>query len=127
MESMLPELQYLGPEQVLEEDKRVVGGLLDVFYLLAVKGGKEGREIIRAAGGYYVVRELHVVVEDEGIREGCERVVQVLMQDEEGGEGTAEVAKDEYKGDGGRMVTEDDSKKEEKNENDDDDRVVEIF
>lgn len=119
---MLTELQYLGPEQVREEDKTVIGGILDVLYLLAVKGGKEGRRIIRAAGGYFVVRELHVAVEDEGVREGCERLVQVLMQEDEEGEGMQEV--EEGIGDGGRMMTE---RSKEEDESDDDDRVVEIF
>lgn len=118
---MSTELQYLGPEQVREEDKIVIGGILDVLYLLAVKGEKEGRIILRAAGGYFVVRELHVAVEDEGVREGCERLVQVLMQDDEG-EGMQEV--EEGNGDGGAMMTE---KSKEEDESDDDDRVVEIF
>ena len=121
METMLAELQYLGPEQVREEDKMVIGGILDVLYLLAVKGGKKGRDIMKAAGGYFVVRELHVAVEDEGVREGCERLVQVLMQEDER-EGMQEV--EEVSGDGGRMLME--TSKEE-NESDDDDRVVEIF
>ena len=121
MESMLAELQYLGPEQVREEDRMVIGGILDVLYLLAVKGAKKGREIMRAAGGYFVVRELHVAVEDEGVREGCERLVQVLMQEDEG-QGMQEV--EEGSGDGGRMLTE---KSKEEDESDDDDRVVEIF
>lgn len=118
---MLAELQYLGPEQVREEDRMVIGGILDVLYLLAVKGAKKGREIMRAAGGYFVVRELHVAVEDEGVREGCERLVQVLMQEDEG-QGMQEV--EEGSGDGGRMLTE---KSKEEDESDDDDRVVEIF
>ena len=32
------------------------------------------------------MREAHLHVEDEGVREGCERLVQVLMRDEEGDE-----------------------------------------
>lgn len=118
---MLAELQYLGPEQVREEDKTVIGGILDVLYLLAVKGGKEGRKSIRAAGGYFVVRELHVAVEDEGVREGCERLVQVLMQEDEEGEDMQEV--EEGIGDRGRMMTE----KRKEDDESDDDRVVEIF
>lgn len=118
---MLTVLQYLGPEQVREGDKMVISGILDVLYLLAVKGEKEGRRVIRSAGGYFVVRELHVAVEDEGVREGCERLVQVLMQDDEG-EGMQEV--EEGIGDGGRMITE---KSKEEDESDEDDRVIEIF
>lgn len=130
---MLAELQYLGPEQIREEDKRVICGILDVLYLLAVKGegAKKGRELMKAAGGYFVVRELHVAVEDEGVREGCERLVHVLMQEDEdegGEEGMQELVEEGSVGDGGRMLTEKRSKEEEENESDDDDdRVVEIF
>lgn len=131
---MLTELQYLGPEQVREEDKMVISGILDVLYLLAVKGDKKGREIIRDGGGYFVVRELHLAAfEDEEVRERCERLVQVLMQqeedddeEEEEGEGMQEV--EEGSGDGGRMLTEKSKdESDESDDDDDDDRVVEIF
>lgn len=135
---MLTELQYLGPEHVREEDKMVIGYILDVLYLLAVKGGgkkKEGRDIIRAAGGYFVVRELHVAVEDEGVREGCERLVQVLMhEDDDEGKGMLQELEEEEEegsgdgdGDGGRMLTEKNKEEDESDDDDDDDRVVEIF
>lgn len=41
---------------------------------------------MRDAGAYVVVRELHLEIEDEGIRGLVERIVDVLMGDEEGGE-----------------------------------------
>lgn len=86
-EALLPELQYLGAEQVREKDVRVLAALLESLYLLVVKGG---RRAVADAGAYVVVRECHVEVEDEGVREVCERLVQVLMQEEEEGEGGKE-------------------------------------
>lgn len=122
---MLLELQYLGPEQQRESDPRVVTGILEVLYLLVVKGNTEAKETVRAGGTYYVVRELHLAVEDEGVREGCERLVQVLMQEEEEGDESATAGSE------GGMLTENskDVKPGEKNDDDDDedDRIVEIF
>lgn len=124
---MLPELQYLGPEQQRESDPRVLAGILEVLYLLVAKGDREAKETIRAGGTYYVVRELHLSVEDEGVREGCERLVQILMQEE--GEGSELITEGSQAG----MLTENlkDAKPGEKmddvDDDDDDDRIVEIF
>lgn len=122
---MLLELQYLGPEQQRESDPRVLAGILEVLYLLVVKGDAEARETVQAGGTYYVVRELHLAVEDEGVREGCERLVQVLMQEEGDGGESATVGSE------GKMLMENskDAKPGEKNDEDDDedDRIVEIF
>jgi hypothetical protein len=35
---------------------------------------------------YPIIKETHLQIEDEGVREACERLVQVLMRDEEGEE-----------------------------------------
>jgi len=102
-DQLLPELQYLGSEQVREKDVGVMKGLLETLYLLVVRGdrqrgGKEGRKVVGEGGTYLVVRELHREVEDEGVREGCERLVDVLMavEDVEGeGRGDEEVEEDE--------------------------------
>ena len=80
-----------------------------------------------------MVRELHLAIEDEGVREGCERLVQLLMRDEEGeeeerrkGEGSGgvrgAVSERQGGGDAGRMVTQADVEEE-----DEDEQVVEIF
>ncbi len=79
----------------------VMKGLLETLYLLVVRGdrqggGKEGRKVVGEGGTYLVVRELHREEEDEGVREGCERLVDVLMAVEEGeGRGVEEVEEDE--------------------------------
>ena len=90
--------------------------------------------MLRSTGVYFVIRECHLAVEDEGVREGCERLVQVLMRDEEGEEKGGEVkgmkplgaldsrGKDRVGEPAGRMVTQADLE-----DSDDDDKVVEIF
>jgi len=79
-------------------------GLLETLYLLVVRGkrqgeGEEGKKRVGEGGTYLVIRELHREVEDEGVREGCERLVDVLMAVEDveraGREGKVEVEEDE--------------------------------
>jgi hypothetical protein len=43
--------------------------------------------VLREVQVYPIVRETHLQVDDDGVREACERLVQVLMRDEEGEEG----------------------------------------
>ena len=90
-EQLLPELQYLGPEQVRESNVDSLKALLEALYLLVTRGnvqgeregkGTEGRRVVKEAGTYFVARELHLAIEDEVVREGCERLVDVLMADE---------------------------------------------
>lgn len=82
---------------------------------------------MRNSGVYLVVRELHLGVEDEGVREGCDRLVQVLMRDEEGeggemGEGVGMSARGGAGASGG-VVT----RVEGEGEGDEEEEVVEIF
>lgn len=109
-------MQYLGSEQVREKDVQIIRGILEALYLLVVRGdrqaeeegqGKAGKRLVKEAGTYLITRELHENVEDEGVREGCERLVDVLMaledvEDEKGkvenGRKTEEVAEDEEDG-----------------------------
>ncbi|KAL8698604.1 MAG: hypothetical protein Q9201_006473 [Fulgogasparrea decipioides] len=46
------------------------------------RGGDEAKSLCKGMGAYAVLRELYLVVEDEGVREGVERCVQLLMGDE---------------------------------------------
>ncbi|KAL8789225.1 MAG: hypothetical protein Q9195_006934 [Heterodermia aff. obscurata] len=119
-EQLLPELQYLGSEQVRESNVDILKGLLEALYLLVTRGdvesekagkGREGKRVVKEAGTYLVIRELHLGVEDEGVREGCERLVDVLMGEEmERGE--------EKVGDSSAV---------EDVEEDDEEKIVEIF
>ena len=101
-----------------------MGMLLESLFLIAGRS-EEGKKMCEEGGVYLVIRELHLEVEDEGVRELCERLVGVLM----GG-----VEEDEMRATGGprdegeresrgTMVTQ----VEEEEDDDDDDQVVEIF
>ncbi|KAK1065139.1 Protein hgh1 [Friedmanniomyces endolithicus] len=89
-EGMLDECQLLPPDKQREKEVDIISTHLDTLLLLTTS--KEGRERLREVQCYPIVRELHLQVEDEGVREGCDRLVQVLMRDEEGEEGDAEVS-----------------------------------
>ncbi|KAK1818573.1 Protein hgh1 [Friedmanniomyces endolithicus] len=84
-EGMLDECQLLPPDKQREKEVDIISTHLDTLLLLTTS--REGRERLREVKCYPVVRELHLQVEDEGVREGCDRLVQVLMRDEEGEEG----------------------------------------
>lgn len=83
-EDMLDDLQLLEPDKERERDAEIVKTHLETLMLLTTT--RDGRDILRRIKVYPVVRELHLGVEDEGVREACERLVQVLMRDEEGEE-----------------------------------------
>jgi hypothetical protein len=102
---LLPDLQFLPPDKKREEDLGIVITLLETLLLLTTE--RDGRERLREAGTYFVVRECHAEVEDDGVREVCERLVQVLMRDEAPEQGGKAEEKDE--------------------EEDDDEEIVEVF
>jgi len=79
-ESMPEELQLLPPDKKREEDTEILKTHLDSLLLLSTT--REGRDVMRSAQVYPIVRECHLAVEDEGVREACDRFVQVLMRDE---------------------------------------------
>jgi hypothetical protein len=134
----LPEdLQLLDPQAEREKDSNIIKTHLETLLLWTTN--REGRDYLRKHGVYYVVRECHLAVENEDVREGCERLVQVLMRDEEG-EVPSEIKplKGYDAGGGlaseGKMVTavtqERERKVDEKiidSDDDDDDKIVEII
>ena len=79
-EGMLEECQLLPPDKERERDAQVVITHLETLLLLTTT--REGREVLRGIKTYPVVRELHLQVHHEGVREGCDRLVQVLMREE---------------------------------------------
>lgn len=137
----LPEVcQYLGEEHVQERDVKILKMHLETLFLLSTRGGVEGARLVRESGTYPVVRELHLDVEDEGVRRGCERLVDVLMGDEAVGgshEGmggvtagkAGKVRPEDLGGGVGRMVTQvmGVDGKEEQDDDEDDDEIVPIF
>ena len=133
MEALPEECQFLTPEHQQEKDVQILKIHLETLFLLATRGGVEGRRLVREGGTYPVVRELHLDIEDEEVRRGCERLVDVIMGDEAvggshekigaGGVERADKQEDEPSGGGGRMITQ----AEVDEDDDDDDEVVPIF
>ncbi|KAF9881838.1 DNA-binding protein hgh1 [Colletotrichum karsti] len=90
MEGMLPDLQLLSPDKKRESDPTIIQTHLETLLLLTTT--REARDLMRRVKVYPIVRETHSRVENEGVKEACDRLVQVLMRDEApaDGEGEAE-------------------------------------
>ena len=140
MDALPEELQLLEPSVQREPDAAVLKTHLETLMMLT--GTLKGRQAMREKGVYYVVRECHTAVEDEGVREACDRLVQVLMRDEDGQEAqdaaTRESAARAEAGEGNSLrltVEERGSEAEtgardeqrETGSDDEDDRVIEVF
>ncbi|KAM0805992.1 hypothetical protein BDR22DRAFT_906741 [Usnea florida] len=79
----LPEIcQYLGKDHVQEKDVQILKIHLETLFLLSTRGGLDGTRLVKESGTYPLIRELHLDVEDEGVRRACERLVDVLMGDD---------------------------------------------
>ena len=131
MEVLPEECQFLGPEHQREADTEILKTHLETLFLLATRGGVEGKRLVRERGTYAVIRELHLRIEDEGVRRGVERLVDVLMGDEVLGgshhkavgiHGARESIIERDRG-GGRMVGQADVEENE----DEDNQIVPIF
>ncbi|RPB23486.1 DUF383-domain-containing protein [Terfezia boudieri ATCC MYA-4762] len=80
--SKLPEdLQLLPPTKKREPEVDILTTHVESILLLAT--ARSGREVLRDSGVYPVLREAHLAVKDEGFRDTIDRVVQVLMADED--------------------------------------------
>ncbi|KAI9894846.1 MAG: hypothetical protein M1814_000066 [Vezdaea aestivalis] len=111
-EALLPELQLLAPDKERDKDHEILKTHLETLLLFSTT--REGREVLRAAGVYPIVREAHLHVTEEGVREAAERLVDLLMRDEEG-EG-----KEGQEGQEGRS-------RAEEVEDDEDEQIVDVF
>ncbi|KAL4959183.1 protein HGH1 [Aspergillus stella-maris] len=78
---MLPDLQLLPPDKQRESDASIIVTHLETLLLLTTT--REGRDKLRAVSVYPVIREVHIHVNDDDVREACDRLVQVIMRDEE--------------------------------------------
>ncbi|KAL2015474.1 hypothetical protein VTK56DRAFT_5380 [Thermocarpiscus australiensis] len=78
--AMLPDLQLLPPDKQRDPDHGIVQTHVETLTLLTTT--REGRELMRRISVYPIIRETHLRVDDDGVREACERLVQVLMRDE---------------------------------------------
>lgn len=109
MMDMLPELQLLPPDKEREHDPTIIQTYVETLMLFT--GTRKGRDIMREIKVYPVIRETHLHVKDDGVRLACERLVGVIMLDDEPEEDGAQ---------GG--INDDDRVIEE----DEDDQVVEV-
>ncbi|KIW32219.1 uncharacterized protein PV07_03779 [Cladophialophora immunda] len=91
--NMLPDLQLLPPDKARDSDNDILVTHLETLLLLTTT--REGREKLRKVQVYPLIRETHMHVKDEGVREACDRLVQVLMRDEEERPKVEEVDEDE--------------------------------
>jgi len=81
-EGMPEELQLLEPDKEREKDVEIIKIHLETLLLLTTTS--EGRNIMRSCKVYPIIRECHLHVDDEGVGEACDRLVQVIMREEEG-------------------------------------------
>ncbi|GFF51152.1 putative DNA-binding protein HGH1 [Aspergillus lentulus] len=86
--AMLPDLQLLPPDKQRDSDNSIILTHLETLLLLTTT--REGRDKMRAINVYPIIRECHLHVDDEAVREACDRLVQVLMRDEEGEENASQ-------------------------------------
>jgi hypothetical protein len=101
-EGMLDELQLLEPDKERESDVEIMKAHLETLLLLSTTS--EGRAVLRRVKVYPIVRECHLHVEDDDVREACDRVVQILMRDEEGEEEGVPNADMGDSGDSGKLL-----------------------
>lgn len=79
--AMLPDLQLLPPDKQRDSDPHIIQTHVETLMLLS--STREGREYMREIKVYPVIRETHSRVNDDGVKDACERLVNVLMGDEE--------------------------------------------
>ena len=115
-EGMFDEVQLLPPDKQREKHAEILKTHLETLLLLTTT--KSGREKLRAAKVYPIIRETHLAVEDEAVRHACDRLVQVIMRDEH-------EKKDDDSG-GNATATQPDSALLKAEEDDEDYKIVEI-
>ncbi|CCU77563.1 DNA-binding protein HGH1 [Blumeria hordei DH14] len=81
IEGMLEECQLLPSDKKREVDVQIIATHIESLILLTVS--RECRDYLREISVYPIIRELHLAVADDTVRDNCERLVQLLMRDEE--------------------------------------------
>lgn len=81
MLEMLPELQLLPPDKEREYDPTIIQTHVETLMIFTTT--RKGRDHMRDIKVYPVIREVHARVKDEAVTVACERLVQVLMLDDE--------------------------------------------
>ncbi|KAJ3570787.1 hypothetical protein NPX13_g5613 [Xylaria arbuscula] len=120
--AMLPDLQLLPPDKQRDSDPNIIQTHVETLLLLSTT--REARERMREVKVYPIIRETHARVQNEGVQDACERLVQVLMRDEADEKPESRVedlgeVKDGEHEDGGKGNIDDD-------DDDDDDQIVEV-
>lgn len=77
---MPTDLQMLPPDKKRDPEGTILITHMETLLLLTTT--KEAREYMRRVNVYTVVKEAHLAVDDDDVRDACDRVVQVLMRDE---------------------------------------------
>ncbi|GAW21587.1 hypothetical protein ANO14919_111100 [Xylariales sp. No.14919] len=78
--AMLPDLQLLPPDKQRDSDPNIIQTHVETLLLLSTT--REARDRMREVKVYPIIRETHTRVQNEGVQDACERLVQVLMRDE---------------------------------------------
>lgn len=134
MDALPEECQYLTDDHYQEKDVEILRIHLETLWLLATRGGVVGRKILKDRGSYPIIRELHLHIGDEGVRRACERIVDVIMEDETSAgnvetsalPGQGKVIGEVNARDRGTMVTQKGAGIEDDHDSDDD-KIVPIF
>jgi hypothetical protein len=115
-EGMLEDLQLLPPDKEREKDKEILKTHLETLLLLTTT--REGRDYMRQIKVYPIVRECHLHIDDDEVREACDRVVQIIARDEEGeGEDIPKIEEMKLKAE----------EEEDDEDEDEEDQIVEIL
>lgn len=80
MLAMLPDLQLLPPDKQRDSDPTILQTHVETLTILTTT--RPGRELMREIRVYPLIRETHMRVDNEDLREACDRLVQVLARDE---------------------------------------------
>lgn len=80
MLDMLPDLQLLPPDKQRDPDATILQTHVETLTILTTT--RPGREMMRAVQVYPLIRETHMRVDNEDLRDACDRLVQVLARDE---------------------------------------------
>ncbi|KAI1828659.1 hypothetical protein F4861DRAFT_12997 [Xylaria intraflava] len=78
--AMLPDLQLLPPDKQRDPDPNIIQTHLETLLLLSTT--REARDRMREIKVYPIIRETHARINNEGVKDVCERLVQMLMRDE---------------------------------------------
>jgi hypothetical protein len=71
---MPEEVQLLPPDKIRDPDNHILETHLESLLLLT--STRSGREYLRKAKVYPIIRETHLHSEDDDVQEACDRIVQ---------------------------------------------------